>query len=42
MRNLGIRRTLLIALLFSFLTASNGNEDIKAEVPPEACAVAVT
>jgi hypothetical protein len=36
-----MRPILLIALCFSFLTASNGNEDINAQVPSEACAVAV-
>lgn len=41
MRNPGIRLFLLIAVCFSLLTASNPDEGINAQVPPEECAVAV-
>jgi len=36
-----IRLILLIALSFSILTASNGNEESNAQVPPQECADAV-
>ena len=36
-----IRPILLVALSFSFLTASNGNEESNAQVPPQECADAV-
>jgi len=36
-----IRLILLISLSFSFLTASKGNEESSAQVPPPECAVAV-